>query len=216
MGHGGGDACSVVGYDEDFEKTNAEATQEEGEVAAVRVLDLPREDFVADHEGGGGWNDFVRHGTRRRPLVVGTLDVSRLAAAREEDMRRVLIVEDSNAVRMFVRGALEEEDFQRAVGGFDIVEAPSGVEAMAQLSRGVFACIVTDINMGDINGLEIVNFVRKSEVHKETPVVIISTQSSQRDIDRGLALGANAYLPKPFSAEALCDVVRRFVAPGEG
>jgi two-component system chemotaxis response regulator CheY len=131
-------------------------------------------------------------------------------------MRRVLIVEDSNAVRTFVRSALEEEDFQRAVGGFDVVEAVSGFEAMAQLSRGVFACIVTDINMGDINGLEIVNFVRKSEAHKETPVVIISTQSSQRDIDRGLALGANAYLPKPFSAEALCDVVRRFVAPGEG
>jgi two-component system chemotaxis response regulator CheY len=131
-------------------------------------------------------------------------------------MRRVLIVEDSNAVRTFVRSALEEEDFQRAVGGFDIVEATSGFEAMAQLARGGFACIVTDINMGDINGLEIVNFVRKSEAHKQTPVVIISTQSSQRDIDRGIALGANAYLPKPFGAEALCDVVRRLVAPGEG
>jgi two-component system chemotaxis response regulator CheY len=131
-------------------------------------------------------------------------------------MRRVLIVEDSNAVRTFVRSALEDEDFQRAVGGFDVFEAVSGFEGMAQLSRGTFACIVTDINMGDINGLEIVNFVRKSDVHKATPVVIISTQSSARDIERGLALGANAYLPKPFSADALRDVVRRFVAPGEG
>jgi two-component system chemotaxis response regulator CheY len=131
-------------------------------------------------------------------------------------MRRVLIVEDSNAVRTFVRSALEDEDFQRAVGGFDVVEASSGFEAMAQLSRGTFATIVTDINMGDINGLELVNFVRKSDAHRDTPVVIISTQSSQRDIDRGLSLGANAYLPKPFGAEALQQVVRRFVAPDEG
>ncbi len=131
-------------------------------------------------------------------------------------MRRVLIVEDSNAVRTFVRTALEDEDFQRAVGGFDICEAASGFEAMAQLPRGPFACIVTDINMGDINGLELVNFVRKSDQHKTTPVVIISTQSSPRDIERGLALGANAYLPKPFSAQALQDVLRNFVAPGEG
>ncbi len=131
-------------------------------------------------------------------------------------MRRVLIVEDSNAVRTFVRGALEDEDFQRAVGGFDVLEAASGFEAMALMPRGPFACVVTDINMGDINGLEIVNFVRKSEHHRDTPVVIISTQSSARDIERGLALGANAYLPKPFSAAALQDVVRQLVAPGEG
>jgi len=197
-------------------QANAEAAQENGQVAAVRVVDLPREDFVADHEGGSGWNDFSSHGTRRRPLLVGTLTFARLAAAREEDIRRVLIVEDPNAVRTFVRGALEDEDFQRAVGGFDVLEAASGFEAMALMPRGPFACIVPDINMGDINGLEIVNFVRKSEHHRTTPVVIISTQSSARDIERGLALGANAYLPKPFSAEALCDVVRRFVAPGEG
>lgn len=131
-------------------------------------------------------------------------------------MRRVLIVEDSNAVRTFVRGALEDEDFQRAVGGFDVLEAASGFEAMALMPRGPFACIVTDINMGDINGLEIVNFVRKSEHHRDTPVVIISTQSSTRDIERGLSLGANAYLPKPFSAAALQDIVRQLVAPGEG
>ena len=131
-------------------------------------------------------------------------------------MRRVLIVEDSNAVRTFVRGALEDEDFQRAVGGFDVLEAASGFEAMALMPRGPFACIVTDINMGDINGLEIVNFVRKSEHHRDTPVVIISTQSSARDIERGLSLGANAYLPKPFSAVALQDIVRQLVAPGEG
>ena len=131
-------------------------------------------------------------------------------------MRRVLIVEDSNAVRTFVRGALEDEDFQRAVGGFELFEAASGFEAMAQLPRGPFACIVTDINMGDINGLELVNFVRKSEHHRTTPVVIISTQSSERDIERGLALGANAFLPKPFTAEKLQEVVQRFVAPDEG
>ena len=118
-------------------------------------------------------------------------------------MRRVLVVEDSVAARAFVRAVLESPEFAGPQGGCEVVEASSGFDAMRLLPRGPWDLIVTDINMGDINGLELVRFIRKSEHHRSTPLVIISTQRAEQDVERGLALGADAYLPKPFTPEQL-------------
>lgn len=109
---------------------------------------------------------------------------------------RVLIVEDSPAMRAFVRAALEE-------GGLDVTEAANGFEALRLLPRERFDIVVTDINMPDIHGLELISFIRKSDALRSTPVVIVSTEGADRDRDRGLALGANAYLTKPFEPEDL-------------
>lgn len=118
-------------------------------------------------------------------------------------MPRILIVEDSFSTRAFVRSALEVADW----GGdaVEVVEATSGFDALRLLPRGTYHLVITDINMPDINGLELVQFIRKSEKHRDVPVLLISTQSSERDRERGLSLGASGYLAKPFSPEALCQ-----------
>src|SRR6201996_8724773 len=113
-------------------------------------------------------------------------------------MRRVLIVEDSVSTRAFVRAVLEASDFAEAHGGCQVVEASSGFDAMRLLPRGPYDLIVTDIN-----GLELVRFIRKSAHHSDTPLVVISTLRGEHDADRALALGANVYLPKPFTPEQL-------------
>ena len=117
--------------------------------------------------------------------------------------RRVLIVEDSAATRAFARAVLEGEEFTKTVGLAEVTEAKSGFEAMRMLPRGPYDLIITDINMGDINGLELIAFVRRSEHHGKTPLIIISTQSTERDVELGLALGANKFVAKPFAAEQL-------------
>jgi len=127
-------------------------------------------------------------------------------------MLRILVVEDSASMRSFVRNALESDS--RSSAGVDVVEASSGFEALRLLPRGPYDLVITDINMPDINGLELIAFIRKSESHKATPVLIISTQSSERDRARGLSLGANGYLIKPFSQEALQAEVWRFLPSG--
>jgi two-component system chemotaxis response regulator CheY len=127
-------------------------------------------------------------------------------------MRRVLVVEDSASTRAFVRATLEDEAFATTLGGCEVAEATSGFEAMRLLPRTNFDLIVTDINMADINGLELIAFIRRSEHHKATPLIIISTQSTERDIERGMALGANAYLPKPFTVEQLREMARQYLA----
>lgn len=129
-------------------------------------------------------------------------------------MARVLVVEDSAAMRSFVRAALEEEE--QGSDAIEVVEASSGFEALRLLPRGPYDCVVTDINMPDINGLELVNFIRKSEHHKQTPLIIISTQASERDRQRGIALGADSYLAKPFEPEDLRALVRAHLTARRG
>jgi len=123
---------------------------------------------------------------------------------------RILVVEDSSAMRAFVRATLEED------GDVEVHEAGSGFEALRVLPRERFDAVIVDINMPDINGLELVSFMRKSEAHRQTPLVIISTEAAERDRERGLALGANAYLSKPFTPEALRATLRDLLGPGVG
>ena len=68
--------------------------------------------------------------------------------------------------------------------------------------------------MPDINGLELVRYVRNSADHKATPLIIISTDGRERDRDRGMHLGATAYLVKPFAPQDLIKKVREVLAPG--
>ena len=121
------------------------------------------------------------------------------------------MVEDSGSTRAFVRAILEDGSFSDAYGGVAVIEATCGFDAMRLLPRGHFDLIVTDLNMADINGLELIHFIRKSEHYREVPLVIISTQTTKSDVDRGLALGANAYVPKPFTPESLRETCAKLL-----
>jgi two-component system chemotaxis response regulator CheY len=117
-------------------------------------------------------------------------------------VQRLLVVEDSPTMRDWIATVLE--DLEPAV---KIDLAASGFEALRLLPRQHYDLIVTDINMPDIHGLELISFVRSDARHMGTPLVIVSTESSEEDRRRGLALGANAYLVKPFAAPDLLRVV---------
>jgi two-component system chemotaxis response regulator CheY len=93
-----------------------------------------------------------------------------------------------------------------------IVEAESGFEALRFLPREDFDLIVTDINMPDINGLELVSFIRRNEKYADIPLIIVSTEGSERDREKGLRLGADAYMVKPFDPEMLRQVVLDLLA----
>lgn len=125
-------------------------------------------------------------------------------------MQRVLIIDDSSATRAYVRAALEEMD------DLQVSEAASGFDALRILPRERFDLLLVDINMPNINGLELISFIRRSETHRDTPLLIISTEASERDRARALTLGANGYLAKPFTAEALAEAVRALKKGNEG
>ena len=123
-------------------------------------------------------------------------------------MQRILIVEDSATMRSLLASSLEDLDAPTK-----IVEAESGFEALRFLPREDFDLVVTDINMPDINGLELVSFIKNNEKYASIPLVIVSTEGSDRDREKGLGLGADAYLVKPFDPEDLRQVVSGLLAP---
>ena len=118
---------------------------------------------------------------------------------------RILVVEDSTTMRSFVAAALEAE------GDYDIVGASSGFDALKALPRGQFDLVITDINMPDINGLELIRFIKDSPHYRDTPLFIISTDGRERDRQKGLELGADEYLVKPFAPEELARLCRKYL-----
>lgn len=108
-------------------------------------------------------------------------------------------------MRGFVTAALE------SAGPYTVTQVESGFHALKVLPRSRFDLIITDINMPDINGLELVRFIRDSEPHKTTPLIIISTDGREADRERGMKLGANAYIIKPFAPETLLETVRKLL-----
>lgn len=121
------------------------------------------------------------------------------------------MVEDSASTRSFVRAILEDAASAAAMGSLEVTEAQSGFDAMRLLPRARYDLIITDINMPDVNGLELIHFIRKSPQYRSTPLVIISTQATERDVERGRKLGADAYVPKPFSPELMRETVARLL-----
>jgi two-component system chemotaxis response regulator CheY len=122
-------------------------------------------------------------------------------------VQHILIVEDSPTMRALLTSALEDLEVP-----VKVTEAESGFEALRLLPRDSFDLIVTDINMPDINGLELISFVRNNASYHSIPLIIVSTEGSERDRDKGVGLGADAYLVKPFEPEELRGVVRDLLA----
>jgi two-component system chemotaxis response regulator CheY len=118
-------------------------------------------------------------------------------------VQHILIVEDSATMRSLLASTLEDMD-----SPVKVTEACSGFEALRLLPREDYDLVVTDINMPDINGLELVSFVKSNAKYRSIPLIIVSTEGSERDRDKGLGLGADAYIVKPFEPQALRDVAR--------
>ena len=118
-------------------------------------------------------------------------------------MKNVLVVEDSKAIRSMIRISLEE------AGGFFAVEAGNGFEALKTLPTRRFDLIITDINMPDINGLELIGYVKSNPTYRDIPLIIVSTEKTEEDKKRGITLGAAGYVVKPFRKEDLMAMVSK-------
>jgi len=122
---------------------------------------------------------------------------------------QALIVDDSSAVRAFVRASLEDADFAR------VQEAETGFEALQLLAANSFDVVIVDVNMPDINGLELLAFMKKSPRQQGARKILISTQVGGRDSKQGVDLGADAFLKKPFEVDELRALIRGLLGSGE-
>lgn len=115
---------------------------------------------------------------------------------------RIMVVDDSASVRRFVTYALR-------ASGLDVVTASDGQQALEKMSQTSIDLLITDLNMPRLDGYSLVDTLRNEEQDDTLPIIILSSLSDRDAIDRGLDLGANAYLKKPFDEERVRDEVER-------
>ena len=118
---------------------------------------------------------------------------------------RCLVVEDSPTMRQLIVFALKR------LPELEIVEASDGVDALKKLPGAKTDLVLTDINMPIMDGLKLVSLMKGNPLYREIPVVIIAADGAAEDRDKGLALGARAYLPKPIQPNNLLKVVREIL-----
>ncbi|MDO9055257.1 MAG: response regulator [Sulfuricurvum sp.] len=116
-------------------------------------------------------------------------------------MPKILIVDDSNMLRDMVKYALNE-------GGYpDVVEAVDGVDGLEKAKSAVFDLIVTDINMPNMNGFDLIIELRKLPTYAKTPILTLTTEKNDDMKAKGKAVGATGWIVKPFVPEQLLKAV---------
>jgi two-component system chemotaxis response regulator CheY len=122
--------------------------------------------------------------------------------------REVLVVDDSKVMREMIIACLRGEERL----GFS--QAASGLEAIEQLSLHPFDLVVLDLNMPDIGGVEVVEFIRGQDKLRQLPILIVTTRGDEASQARVLAAGASRFMTKPFTPEKILGEVRGLLGPG--
>ena len=118
--------------------------------------------------------------------------------------KKILIVDDSDSFREVVGTALKR-------GGYDVITAADGVDALSKLDGGKIHLIISDVNMPRMDGISFVKEVKKMPNYKFTPICMLTTESDQSRMAEGKAAGAKAWMVKPFQPPQLLDVVSKLL-----
>ena len=114
----------------------------------------------------------------------------------------ILIVDDSKTVRNLVAFILKKE-------GYKVTAAENGLDGLEKLySMEQVDLIISDINMPKMDGFTFIRHVREQQLYRDLPIVVLSTEGQEKDIQQGLQLGANLYMVKPAQPEKLLRNVK--------
>ena len=118
-------------------------------------------------------------------------------------MKTVLYADDSKSLRELVQHTLTE-------AGYKVILAEDGVEALSKLTEEV-DLVLTDFNMPNKNGIEVIEGVRKDPKHKVTPILLLTTESEQEMKIKAKDAGASGWVVKPFQAEKLIATIKKII-----
>ena len=119
-------------------------------------------------------------------------------------MKKILAVDDSSSVRQMVNFTLKS-------AGYDVVDAVDGQDGISKVEQDKFDLIITDLNMPRVDGIQMIQEVRKKSGYSFVPILMLTTESQPERKDAGRQAGATGWIVKPFNAEQLVSVVRKLV-----
>ena len=120
---------------------------------------------------------------------------------------RILVVDDSLTMRKIITNVLKELGVHHEL----IIEAADGMDAIGKVKTHSFDLILTDWNMPKMNGLELVQNLRKLPKTEKTPIIMITTEGAKTEVVTALKNGVNNYIVKPFTAEILKSKLQPFI-----
>jgi DNA-binding response OmpR family regulator len=121
--------------------------------------------------------------------------------------KRVLVVDDEPNIVMSLRFLMERE-------GFEVEVAPTGEAALQALDRGPADLVLLDVMMPELDGFEVCQRIRSNPAWTNTRVIMLTAKGREVERDKGLALGADEYVTKPFSTRELVARVKQMLGPG--
>lgn len=111
--------------------------------------------------------------------------------------KHILVVDDSKTVRNLVAFILKSE-------GFKVTTAENGLDGLEKLySMEMVDLIISDVNMPRMDGFTFIKAVREQDAYKDVPIIILSTEGQEKDIQTGMSFGANLYMVKPAQPEKM-------------
>ena len=117
-------------------------------------------------------------------------------------MAQILLVDDSVSMREMVSFTLKE-------AGHDVIEAEDGIQALNVVQDNVFNLVITDVNMPNMDGIILTSELRQIDSYKFTPILILTTETSDARKQDGKAAGATGWIEKPFDPDSLLSTVDR-------
>lgn len=118
--------------------------------------------------------------------------------------KTILTADDSPSMREMVRFTLKS-------AGYNVVESVDGKDALSKLATAQPQMIITDLNMPNMDGIELIRSIRAMPQFKYLPIVLLTTESHDDKKQSGRAAGASGWIVKPFRSEQLLAVVKRFL-----
>ena len=136
----------------------------------------------------------------RRPLPVQAQGLRDMQAALREQ-QHVLVVDDSSSVRNTIGALLRDVNYK-------VTLARDGLEAMRAMMDGRFTAVLTDLEMPQLNGFELTEFIRSRSDQPDVPVIMLTSRGQDKHREHALSVGVNAFLIKPYSDQNLLETVR--------
>lgn len=115
--------------------------------------------------------------------------------------KTILVVDDSKAMRLIVRRTLRQAGF----GEYEVEEAANGVEALERIGQAAPALVISDWNMPEMNGIDLILALRLDRNYDRMLVMMVTTETEMSQVQRAMSAGANEYVMKPFSEDVLGD-----------